>query len=284
MKELNYSIYLRDTPRVLNGNFQLCRLLDLQSSGGEWRGVRPDEFEITIRLESTDLTAEDVQDGIRTSMPFPHVYIKKPGSHYNSGFFAPRKAFVLIYRGEDAHKFYKLGLNSSHLAWQIVVTDEIKNLMKRIKETLEVLHLHGAMDKLDALAEQLFRELIIQGMANSGIDVEECRIRQAASWLTGHYLEEIDLDMFFKKSGFSRRSFYRHWEKIFHESPKTFLRKLRLQEAERLLGYHSYSIADIALRLRFKDVSHFIRIFRERTGMTPLQYRRRIFSAGSRTV
>ena len=145
-------------------------------------------------------------------------------------------------------------------------------------------YLRTPLDAFLGSLQRLLRELIIQGMANSGMDVEECRIRQAASWLTGHYLEEIDLDMFFKKSGFSRRSFYRHWEKIFHESPKTFLRKLRLQEAERLLGYHSYSIADIALRLRFKDVSHFIRIFRERTGMTPLQYRRRIFSAGNRTV
>ena len=136
----------------------------------------------------------------------------------------------------------------------------------------------ASADRIDMLAEQLFRELLLQNEPSCGIDERELRIRQAASWLTRHYMEPVDLNRFFIRFGFSRRNFYRYWEKVFAEPPKEYLRNLRLQEAERLLGFRSYSVADIAWQLQFRDVSHFIRIFRQKYGMTPLQFRRKYSS------
>ena len=275
-KEMNNSIYLGDSPRVLQSEFRLCRMLDLHDAVGTWNGIRPDEFEIAIRISCKDPVSKDCQDGIADSLPFPHVYIKKPRSDYYSGTFSPRKAFVLIYRGADFPKFCRLGWNSSCLAWKITLTPEIRHLIRELKKNSFSLHLRGTPDRMDGLAGQLVRELLLQNQQMESSDPDEIRIRQAASWLTRHYPEKIDLDCFFIQFGFSRRNFYRHWEKVFHEPPKTFLRNLRLQEAERLLGFHSFSIEDIAWKLHFRDVSHFIRIFRERTGSTPLQYRKKI--------
>jgi AraC-like DNA-binding protein len=110
------------------------------------------------------------------------------------------------------------------------------------------------------------------------VDPEELRIRQAASWLREHYTEEIELDRFFSNFGFSRRNFYRYWEKVFRITPKAYLRNLRLQEAERLLGSSSTPVEEIAWMLHFRDVSHFIRIFREKNGVTPLQFRRKLIA------
>ena len=134
MKNLNRSIYLGDLPRILHGGFKLYRMLDLNAAVGTWRGIRPDEFEITIRLAGGKSAAADLQDGLRTTHSFPHVYIKKPRSSYFSSTFEPRKAFVLIYRGADEQKFYRLGLSPASLAWNIELTEEIKSLIRRLKK------------------------------------------------------------------------------------------------------------------------------------------------------
>ena len=278
MKKENNSIFLGDLPRLLHGEFQLYRMLDLNAAVGTWSGIRPDEFEIAIRLSGGDPQSYDLQDGIKTSMPFPHVYIKKPRAHYYSGTFAPRKAFVLIYRGTDEQKFYRLGLNPDNLAWEIRLTGGIRNLIRQLKNAADSLHLQGTSDRIDMLAEQLFRELLLQNKPAGVSDPNELRIRQAASWLSGHYMEEIDLNRFCIRFGFSRRNFYRYWEKVFRVTPKAYLRNLRLQEAERLLGFNSCSVEEIAWQLHFRDVSHFIRVFREKNAVTPLQFRKQYTS------
>jgi len=277
-KKVNNSIFLGDLPRLLHADFPLYRMLDLNAAVGTWSGIRPDEFEIAIRLAGGNAASGDLQDGIKHTLPFPHVYIKKPRSHYYSGTFAPRKAFVLIYRGADEQKFYRLGLNPDSLAWEITLTGEIRNLIRQLKNAAASLHLQGSSDRIDMLAEQLFRELLLQNKPAGGIDPNELRIRQAASWLSGHYLEEIDLNRFFIRFGFSRRNFYRCWEKVFRVTPKAYLRNLRLQEAERLLGFNSFSVEEIAWQLHFRDVSHFIRVFREKNAVTPLQFRKQYAS------
>lgn len=279
MKKVNRGIFLGDLPRLLHGGFPLYRMLDLNAADGTWSGIRPDEFEIAIRIAGGNSASGDLQDGIGSALPFPHVYIKKPRSYYDSGTFAPRKAFVLIYRGADEQKFYRLGLNPDRLAWEIRLTAEIRNLIRQLKNMAASLHLPGTSDRIDMLAEQLFRELLLQNEPAGVIDPNEIRIRQAASWLSGHYMEEIDLNSFFIRFGFSRRNFYRCWGKVFRLTPKTYLRELRLEEAERLLGSHSCLVEEIAWQLHFRDVSHFIRVFREKNAVTPLQFRKRYASS-----
>ena len=274
-KKANNSIYLGELPRLLHGEFPLYRMLDLNAAVGTWSGIRPDEFEIAIRLAGGNAASGDLQDGIKHTLPFPHVYIKKPRSHYHSGTFAPRKAFVMIYRGGDEQKFYRLGLNPDSLAWEITLTGEIRNLIGKLKKESASLHLEGTADRIDMLAEQLIRELLLQNKPAGTGDPNEHRIRQAASWLSGHYMEEIDLNRLFIRFGFSRRNFYRYWEKVFRVTPKTYLRDLRLREAERLLGFNTSSVEEIAWQLHFRDVSHFIRVFREKNAVTPLQFRKR---------
>ena len=53
MKPVNNSIYLGDLPRILHSEFKLHRMLDLHDAVGTWSGLRPDEFEIAVRLSGS---------------------------------------------------------------------------------------------------------------------------------------------------------------------------------------------------------------------------------------
>jgi AraC-like DNA-binding protein len=54
----------------------------------------------------------------------------------------------------------------------------------------------------------------------------------------------------------------------------TYVRRLRLEWAASRLEVGEESISVIALRAGFADQSHFTRVFKRHTGLTPLEYRR----------
>lgn len=51
----------------------------------------------------------------------------------------------------------------------------------------------------------------------------------------------------------------------------------RIEAAENMLKYSDYSYADIAAYLAFSSQSHFIRVFKAKTGYTPKEYRKLFF-------
>ena len=55
--------------------------------------------------------------------------------------------------------------------------------------------------------------------------------------------------------------------------PRTYYNNLRLQEAQRLLTL-GHSVAEVSERMHFSSPNNFIRFFKEKTGITPLQYKR----------
>lgn len=67
------------------------------------------------------------------------------------------------------------------------------------------------------------------------------------------------------------RTFNRHY----HTSVGEYLRRLRLEAAARDLVDSEASIAEIAAGLGFFDQSHFTRLFKRWTGLTPMQARAR---------
>jgi AraC family transcriptional regulator len=54
------------------------------------------------------------------------------------------------------------------------------------------------------------------------------------------------------------------------------IRRLRIQKARTWLEETDKDFADIAHELGFSDQSHFIRHFRDVTGLTPARYRRTV--------
>lgn len=56
-----------------------------------------------------------------------------------------------------------------------------------------------------------------------------------------------------------------------------YIRTRRMEAARNMLLYSDYTATEISAYLAFSSASHFIRIFREETGMTPKQYQQKNF-------
>ena len=55
--------------------------------------------------------------------------------------------------------------------------------------------------------------------------------------------------------------------------PLDYLRRLRVEEARRLLADRRLSVKEVAARTGFRDTSHFSKVFRRVDGLAPAHYR-----------
>jgi len=74
--------------------------------------------------------------------------------------------------------------------------------------------------------------------------------------------------------GLSRSRFSVLFSRVVGESPQTYLTRLRMQRASRLLQEHQGSIADVALAVGYESESSFNKAFRRQYGQTPGKHRR----------
>lgn len=65
---------------------------------------------------------------------------------------------------------------------------------------------------------------------------------------------------------------------------KEYLILYRLNEAKKLLCSTNLSVADICHAVGYSNVNHFIRIFRQHEGMSPLKYRKRMMRCFSQSA
>jgi len=76
----------------------------------------------------------------------------------------------------------------------------------------------------------------------------------------------------------SLAAFKRDFIEIYHTSPGKWLSQKRLEHAKLLLDTSKMNVNEIAYDSGFESVTHFSRVFKERFGSSPLQYRKKYHS------
>ena len=98
-------------------------------------------------------------------------------------------------------------------------------------------------------------------------------INAVMTYINNHYREELSLEDVARFAGFSRYYFSRSFKRQTGYSFKDYLCQKRLQVAMDLLIRTNRSMRDVAIESGFGSVATFNRVFREKKGCTPTQYR-----------
>jgi len=100
------------------------------------------------------------------------------------------------------------------------------------------------------------------------------QIREAIKYVSEHYAEHVRLQELASVAKMSVSTFQRLFTSLMNEPPSRYLTRTRINAAKVLLGTTDKLIADIATETGFFDQSHFIKTFKQSTGLTPAHYRR----------
>lgn len=69
----------------------------------------------------------------------------------------------------------------------------------------------------------------------------------------------------------SRSTLVRKLKSITGQTPLQFVRQVKMEQAQKMLGQHTATVADVARRLGYSDREHFANVFRQVTGQLPSQ-------------
>jgi transcriptional regulator GlxA family with amidase domain len=104
---------------------------------------------------------------------------------------------------------------------------------------------------------------------------EPARLRSLSAFVLEHIDEPLSVERMAKSLGTSARTFTRWCKDDLRESPAAMVRRLRLDEARRLLTETELPLKDLALRTGLGDPSTLWRLFTKHLGVTPADYRQR---------
>lgn len=122
-----------------------------------------------------------------------------------------------------------------------------------------------------------FDEIRKKVLGRVGEDREELEsiqaIHQAMNYIREHMDREITLEELLRLTGMSKSYFSRNFKDVTGKTFVTYLNDMRIETAKKYLTETKQPIYWIASQVGYVDEHYFRRVFRERTGVTPKQFR-----------
>ena len=101
------------------------------------------------------------------------------------------------------------------------------------------------------------------------------------SWLVERMAEPYDLDLLSDAFHLSTRTMLRKFKDETGESPRSYLQRARIRKAKRLLESTDWSLGKILGHIGYQDPGTFRRLFTDRVGISPADYRKRFRNGGA---
>lgn len=120
---------------------------------------------------------------------------------------------------------------------------------------------------------------VMRPVAQAGTPPEDyARIAKALDLVQHRHRDRLAVGDLARAAGLSISQLQREFMRLLGMSPTDYITKVRVLLARRALERGDQAVGAIALDLGFYDQSHFTRVFRQQTGLTPLAYRQRFRS------
>lgn len=92
-----------------------------------------------------------------------------------------------------------------------------------------------------------------------------------------HYMDDIGVDTMARMYQVSSNYFNKVFKQVHHISCKEYLINIRVEHAMDYLRNPAMTIREAGIMVGYEDANYFARIFKKKTGMTPIEYRNKCF-------
>ncbi len=131
------------------------------------------------------------------------------------------------------------------------------------------------------LLELKFKELVLSLLSNKQNNhflsylhsLSNDQLPSIEEVMHNNYTFNLSLEEYAKLAYKSLPTFKREFKKLFNDSPARWVLNKRLTLASELLQNSPKSIGEICFQCGFENQAHFSRVFKEKTGLSPLQFR-----------
>lgn len=140
--------------------------------------------------------------------------------------------------------------------------------------------LHGEFRMRDEVSRLVIESIALGMLAEASRRVARDEAHPAPAWLLKarafverHFAEPVPLAAVAEHVGVHPVHLARTFRRVYQTTFGGYVRQVRIDFARRELAASSGSLSDIAAAAGFCDQSHFTRLFKQHTGLTPAEYR-----------
>lgn len=121
----------------------------------------------------------------------------------------------------------------------------------------------------------ILRHVALQRQTQKTVNLNKCKNEcipiAVAHFLDSNFTFEHSLDELAKRFFISKSYLLASFKKTYGISPMQYLNKARIREAQRTLQSTDFPVNNVAAQTGFTNASHFARIYKKYTGITPSQ-------------
>ena len=209
-----------------------------------------------------------------------HLVKKSLSCHYNSFIFPDY--FLKFYFGSPGGAFVERIVGKDELP--ICCFPKEKNWCQSILSVLSCLadlenrktefYAYEVLCLLSALWLEVCRN--IQLPSRNTDTIIGSRMQKFLQYISEHYGEDISLDRLAGSANVSKSECLRCFKTSMQTTPYKYLTEYRLSKATELLKNSDEPIGNIADSVGLRQISHFGKCFKEKTGLSPRDYRKKV--------
>ncbi|MBK1896156.1 helix-turn-helix domain-containing protein [Chryseobacterium paridis] len=171
-------------------------------------------------------------------------------------FYSARHVPRLVLNESEAEDF--------ETSWKIFCKEMHKESLLK-KEMLETMLKRMLILSVRILSKSTY----LEGVEKKQLDI----IREFNYLVDSHFLQHHDVAFYASKLNKSPKTLANLFSTILKRTPREIIHDRIMIHARRQLNYSNSSIKEIAYQLGYNDIQTFSRFFRNREGISPIQYR-----------
>ena len=129
--------------------------------------------------------------------------------------------------------------------------------------------------KLEELLLSLFSTNVHHELTDYFVSLSQDRLYHMSSVMEQNFAYNLKVEEFAQLCHMSLSTFKKSFREYYHSTPAVWLKQRKLDRALQQLLTSDLSISQISFESGFEDTSHFIRVFKQKHNLTPLQYRQK---------
>ena len=201
-------------------------------------------------------------------------YVMKGKGIYQVGETDPWSYLWVGFGGTEAQRFVRdLGLNSRQLTCECEYGEELKEIvfemLHHTRSTAE--NLYYLQGKLYQFFSVLARGIEIQQYSND--TKESIHVQEAIAYIKNYYSQKITVEDIANYLALNRSYLYTIFMNSLGISPKDFLTEFRISRGKEQLALTDLSVEEIAVSCGYRNSLAFGKVFKQKVGITPTQYR-----------
>jgi two-component system response regulator YesN len=191
---------------------------------------------------------------------------------------------VIVVSGFGEFAYAQKALQYGAIGYLLKPLEE-KDLYQALKKAIEAIEKlqegRSQFDKMKLELNKLQNGLLsrtneIPDLAETSVYSESPVVQKMLEYIYKNYNRDVSLEeiaaKIYMNNAYLSRIFKEKTGRGFHD----FLVEVRISNAKTLLERSEFKVNEVADMSGYRDVSHFIGIFKKHTGMTPIDYRRSV--------